>query len=814
MKREKRLTEQARAALALACAAASRLGHTRVGPEHLLLGLEQVRESSACRVLVAQGLGQERLLTGIAPEERGVPGAAPVLGLTAEAADCVRRAAETALGGGTRTLGTAHLLMGLLSQPEGGGARALRRVGADPEALRRELFASLGPGQDHGASHAPPPPRPLGRRTDTRTLDHYGRDLCALAAADRLDPVFAREEELSRCLEILLRRSKNNPVLLGEPGVGKTAVAEGLARLLVSGAAPEALAGKRLVALDLSALLAGTKYRGDFEERVHTIVEEVRAAGNVILFIDELHTVVGAGAAEGAIDASNILKPVLSRGELQLIGATTLGEYRRYIERDPALERRFQPVRIKEPEPAQALRILTGLRERYERHHGVRIGDDALKAAVELSARYVADRFLPDKAIDLMDEAAARLRLRALPASPELRAAEARLRTLEAEKDEAVLRQDFERAAGARDEEERLRESVKRLRETAGRDRGGPPVVGVPEVAAVAAEWTGIPSAILTADERERLLDLEAALGRRVLGQPEAVKAAAGAIRRARSGLGDPRRPIACFLFCGPTGVGKTELCRALAELVFGSGEALVKLDMSEYMEKHAVSRLIGAPPGYVGHEEGGQLTEKVRRRPFSLVLFDEIEKADGEIFNLLLQLMEDGVLTDGSGREVSFRSTVVVLTSNLGAEELSAGRSPLGFSPGASEAEDARRAVTERLRQRFRPELLNRLDETLFFRPLDREALLSIAEKLLREAAARAGGAGLTLTHTPEAAALLARAGEDRRSGARAIRRAIQTQVEEPLADGLLEGKYPPDSSVELRAEAGRLVIVGEQES
>ena len=805
MRGEKRLTAQARSALVLAWTAASELGHAYVGTEHLLLGLEREREGSACRALCAHGLGAERLLPGVEQlAGRGVPGSLPALGLTQEAADCLRRAADWALREGRRSLGTVHLLLGVLSSPESGGALALRRAGGDPDALCRELRGALGPAQDHGHGYAPPPQRPAGRRTETRTLDRYGRDLCELAARDLLDPVFAREAEISRCLEILLRRGKNNPVLLGEPGVGKTAIAEGLARLIAAGNVPEALLGKRLVALDLSSLLAGTKYRGDFEERVHLIVEELRSAGNVILFLDELHTLVGAGAAEGAIDASNILKPVLSRGEVQIIGATTLTEYRRHIERDPALERRFQPVRVEEPKPAQALRILTGLRERYERHHGLSIGDDALRAAVELSARYIADRFLPDKAIDLMDEAASRLRVAARPASPELRAAENRLRELEREKDAAAAGQDYERAAGLRDEEARLRAELGRLREVSG--RGVRPAVGAAEVARVVSDWTGIPCALLTADERQRLLGLEEALSRRVLGQPEAVRAAAAAIRRSRSGLGDPKRPMACFLFCGPTGVGKTELCRALAELVFGSAEALIKLDMSEYMEKHAVSRLIGSPPGYVGHEEGGQLTEKLRRRPFSLVLFDEVEKADPEAANLLLQIMEDGVLTDGKGRQVSFRSAVIVLTSNLGAEALSEGRGPLGFAPGG-EAERSRDAVTAELRRRFRPELLNRLDETIVFRPLNEAALAAIAEKLLREAAVRAHAAGVELRFTPEAARLLA-ARSGTRGGARALRRALRAEVEEPLAEGLVAGSFPPGSAVTLRAENGRLAL------
>ena len=661
----------------------------------------------------------------------GAPGG-PVLGLSGSARRAVETAAAEAENLRQGFIGTEHLLLGVLRLPDCGGARALRALGADLNELYTDVAAIFGHPVSGGRAQTGAVR--TGRRVETRTLDQYSRDLTALAAAGGLDPVVSRGEEIRRAEQILSRRQKNNPVLVGEPGVGKTAVAEGLALRLARGDAPETLARKRIVSLDIPALLAGTKYRGDFEERVKAVLKDVKRAGDVILFIDELHTVIGAGSAEGAIDAANILKPALGRGELQIIGATTPEEYRRHIEKDAALERRFQPVTVAEPGKEQTLRMLRALRPALEKHHGVRIAEEALEAAWALSVRYIHERFLPDKAIDLIDEAAAGLRLSA----------------------EAPC-----------------------------------PTLGAAQVAGVVSQWTGIPVAGLTEDESAALRDLEQQLKKRIIGQDEAVSAVARAIRRSRVGLRDPRRPVGSFLFLGPTGVGKTELCRALAAAVFRDEGAMVRIDMSEYMEKHAVSRLIGSPPGYVGYGDGGQLTEKVRRKPWSVVLFDEIEKAHEDVWSLLLQILDDGHLTDSAGRKVDFRNTVVVMTSNVGAKAITGGCSPLGFGTGeAGGEEEMRRRVLEELRATFRPEFLNRVDETIVFHRLGSGELLQITRNLVEELRERFLGLGLRLEAPEETLRFLARRGSDGRFGARPLRRALQSCLEDRAAELLLAGK------------------------
>lgn len=651
-----------------------------------------------------------------------------------------------------------------------------------------------------------------------RGLAEFARDLTAMARMGQLDPVIGRDTEITRAVQILSRRTKNNPVLIGEPGVGKTAVAEGLAQKIAAAEVPDELMDKRLLSLDLSAMVAGTKYRGEFEERVKALLDEVRREGNVILFLDELHTIVGAGSAEGAVDAANILKPALGRGELRVVGATTLAEYRRYIEKDAALERRFQPITVGEPTEEQALAILRALRPRYESHHRLKISDEALAAAVTLSRRYITGRFLPDKAVDLMDEAASRVRMGTRPDSPELRAMEAKAAEAERDRAAAVAEQNYERAAMLRDVEHSCREQAEQEREALRRaQREKQRTVGEEDVAAVVSAWTGVPVTRLTEDEGERLLRLEDTLHARVVGQDEAVREVARALRRARAGLRDPKRPVGSFLFLGPTGVGKTELCRALADAVFGDEEALVRLDMSEYMERHTVSRLVGAPPGYVGYDEGGQLTEKVRRRPWSVVLFDEIEKAHEDVWNLLLQILEDGVLTDAQGRRVDFRNTVLVMTSNVGAKAITSSAAKLGFA----QAEDSdggfarvKETVMAELRATFKPEFLNRIDSTVVFRRLSRADVSAIARRMLKATVQRAAALGVTLTVEDAAVERIADEGFDPLYGARPLRRVIRAEVEDAVAELLLGGTLHAGGAARIAAEDGALRVRREEPS
>ena len=680
-----------------------------------------------------------------------------------------------------------------------GGQNGQPNPGGDPN--RGEKTAQNGKGE-----------RPAKRKF----LENYCISLTKRAQEGKLDKLIGRDRELERVIQILNRRQKNNPCLIGEPGVGKTAIAEGLARKIVMGDVPDEMLDKRLLSLDLSGMVAGTKYRGEFEERIKKLLEEVRKSGNVILFIDELHTIVGAGSAEGAVDAANIIKPALGRGEIQVIGATTLNEYRKYIEKDAALERRFQPVQVGEPSQEASLEILKGLREKYEKHHSLQITDEALEAAVKLSARYINDRFLPDKAIDLMDEAASRVRMETEEISPELKSLEEKIAALAKDKEAAIEKQDYETAAKLRDIEKDYQEQVEMEREKRRKNNTQHRPVNADDIAAVVAGWTGIPVTRLTEDEGTRLLHMEDTLHERVVGQDEAVKAVARAIRRGRVGLKDPKRPIGSFLFLGPTGVGKTELCKSLAEAMFGDENAMIRIDMSEYMERHTVSRLIGSPPGYVGHEEGGQLTEKVRRKPYSVVLFDEIEKAHEDVWNILLQLLDDGRITDSQGRTVDFKNTVIVMTSNIGARSLTAMGSKLGFSaeerdsdPDAEKKfETAREQVMAELRQTFRPEFLNRIDDIIVFRPLTEEDIREVARRMLKTVSARMETMGIHLDASDEAVAELAKEGFDPKYGARPLRRAIQSKVEDAVAEKMLDGTLKAGDTAKLTVENNRLCV------
>lgn len=801
-----RFTERAQKVLFLARDEARRLGHPAVGTEHLLLGLLREGDGIAARALQALGVNLNKVRREV--EKIVVPGdlkSGEEIGLTPRAKKVLELAQEEGRKHGVSYVGTEHILLGLIREGEGVAARVLANQGLTLEKLRREVLMQLGGIGPMPQGH--PQAGAARRAGQTQTMDELGRDLTQLAREGKLDPVIGRDQEIQRVIQILSRRTKNNPCLIGEPGVGKTAVVEGLAQRIVENKVPEILADKRLVTLDMSAVVAGTKYRGEFEERLKKVIDEIRNAGNVILFIDEVHTLVGAGAAEGAIDAANILKPALARGELQCIGATTLDEYRKNIEKDAALERRFQPVMVGEPTIEESIEILKGLRDRYEAHHRVKITDSALKAAVKLSNRYITDRYLPDKAIDLMDEAASRVRLKAYTAPPDVKELEEKIETLKKEKESAVVNQEFEKAASLRDEEQKLQEELARIKDNwVQRKELDQSIVTEEDIADIVSSWTGVPVNKLQEEESERLLQMEDTLHQRVIGQDDAVRAVSRAVRRARAGLKDPKRPIGSFIFLGPTGVGKTELARALAEALFGDEEAMIRFDMSEYMEKHTVSRLLGAPPGYVGYEEAGQLTEMVRRNPYSVVLFDEIEKAHPDIFHVLLQVMEDGRLTDAQGRTVDFRNTVIIMTSNVGAN-LIRHEQRLGFKAGerrdAMDYEAMKERVTEELRRTFRPEFLNRVDEIIVFHPLEEEHMKEIVELMLKNISKRIAEFGLHLEFTQEAKEFLVKEGYDPTFGARPLRRVIQRMVEDELSEELLAGRFKSGDEI--------LVDVGE---
>ena len=813
---ENKFTPTAEEALRLAQEAAGELGHGYVGTEHLLLGLMREDEGMAHTVLTEAGLTDD-LLTEMVRKSvgAGLPGGNPAQGLTPRAKHVVEIAMEDSIRGGYAYIGTEHLLAGILREGNNMAVRILRSAGVDARqlytALMKKLTAAPRAAQS-GDSRTPAAGSAKEDGKGSKTLAEFTRDLTADARTGKLDPVIGRDDEIQRVIQILSRRTKNNPCLIGEPGVGKTAIAEGLARKIAMGDVPENLLDKKLLSLDLSGMVAGTKYRGEFEERIKKVMQEVQKNGNIILFIDELHTIVGAGSAEGAVDAANIIKPALGRGEIQIIGATTLNEYRKYIEKDAALERRFQPVTVGEPSQEATLEILKGLREKYEQHHKLHITDEALKAAVELSTRYINDRFLPDKAIDLMDEAASRVRMEQEEPSEELKSLEEKINALSKDKDAAINAQDFEKAAQLRDIEKDYKEQVEIERDKRRKNDQEHRDVNAEDIAAVVSGWTGIPVTRLTEDEGQRLLHMEDILHKRVVGQDEAVRA----IRRGRVGLKDPKRPIGSFLFLGPTGVGKTELCKSLAEAMFGDENAMIRIDMSEYMERHTVSRLIGSPPGYVGHDEGGQLTEKVRRKPYSVVLFDEIEKAHEDVWNIMLQILDDGRITDSQGRTVDFKNTVIVMTSNIGAKALTAAGAKLGFDADDKKAEadadaayaQAKETVLAELRQTFRPEFLNRIDDIIVFRALTEQDIEEVARRMLKTVADRMETMDIHLDASDEAVKELAKEGFDPKYGARPLRRAIQSKVEDAVAEKMLDGTLKTGDTAKLAVEDDKLVV------
>ena len=800
-------TSKAANALKYAGKVAKKLHHSYIGSEHILLGLLRETDSMAGTILDGYGVYEEKIRELIsqliAPE--ATQAVMDPDGYTPRARRVLERAAQEAQALSSAQIGTEHLLLAILKEQDSVAARLLNTAGIDAQKMYIDLLTAMGQEvrvtredlrggkflRDAAA----------GGATATPTLDAYSRDITELARVGKLDPVIGRENEIQRVVQILSRRTKNNPCLIGEPGVGKTAIVEGLAARIVSGDIPDSVRDKRLVSLDLSGVVAGSKYRGEFEERIKNIISEVTAAGNVLLFIDEIHTLIGAGGAEGAIDASNILKPSLARGELQLIGATTVEEYRKYIEKDAALERRFQPVNVEEPSEAQAILILKGLRSRYEAHHHVKITDGALEAAVRLSGRYINDRFLPDKAIDLMDEAASKVCLYGFARPDSLKKIEQQIKDAREAKEQAIIAEDFAQAGELRREQQELEAKKEKLERRYARDsRKKERIVDENEIAAVVSEWTKIPAQRLSEREGEKLRRLESALHKRVIGQEEAVSALARAVKRGRVGLKDPNRPIGSFLFLGPTGVGKTELSKALAEVLFGREQAMIRVDMSEYMEKHSVSKLIGSPPGYVGHEEGGQLSEKVRRNPYSVILFDEIEKAHPDVFNILLQVLDDGHITDSQGRQVSFKNTVIIMTSNVGAQEIMAPKN-LGFMSQSDEKKDYEKMkgrVMEEVRRMFKPEFLNRIDEIMVFHPLNRDNVRKIAGLMLTELTKRCQEQmNITLLIRDSVKNEIADKGFDEKYGARPLRRAIQNRIEDPLAEEILAGRVKGGDTV-----------------
>ena len=810
-----RFTDDAQRVLSFAQEAALELGHDYVGTEHVLIGLTKVKNGVAAKALEELGIVTEDIFEAVEEQVGRGNKKATSIYMTPRVKNVLELAVQVANRMNHNYVGTEHILLGLLS--DGGGVavgilRAMNiRTDDIVEAIRHILGSSTN--GDHSGQEGANNNGDLGELTD------FATDLNESAKQGKIDPVIGRDTEIQRVIQILSRRTKNNPVLIGEPGVGKTAIAEGLAQRIVNGNVPEILRNKRIISLSISSMLAGAKYRGEFEERLKKAIDEVQQHDDMIIFIDEIHTLVGAGATEGAMDAANILKPVLARGEFQVIGATTLDEYKKHIEKDAALERRFQPVQVGEPNEEDALEILRGLRDRYEAFHKAKITDEALKAAVTLSSRYITDRFLPDKAIDVVDEAASKVRMKVFSAAPDVKALEDRLNTVKKEKEAAVTSQDFEKAAKLRDEEQVLVKEIDDKKSVAKEESDQKLIVTEDDIAAVVAQWTGIPVAKIAEEESETLLHLEDELHKRVIGQDDAVTAVAKAVRRARAGLKDPKRPIGSFLFLGPTGVGKTELARALASSLFGDESAMIRLDMSEYMEKHTVSRLVGAPPGYVGYEEGGQLTDAVRRKPYSVILLDEVEKAHADFFNILLQVLDDGRLTDSQGRTVDFRNTVIIMTSNLGAKALHKNSTELGFlAPKKAEShtndsktkdfKEAKKSVLDAVKRHFRPEFLNRIDEMIVFHPLTEEDLTKIVTILMSDVTKRLEERDLHLEITPEAMKLLVKEGSDFTMGARPLKRAIQRLIEDPVSDLILKGEAIAGKTIKADAKDNDIVV------
>lgn len=786
-------TQKANDVLNLAIKAAENFGHNYVGTEHILVGLLKEGTGVGALILNEKGVTLDKI-ENLIEENIGVGNSTRLSpnDFTPRAKRIIEISFQIARGMLNSFVGTEHILIALLRESDSSAVKFLNALNFDEESLLEDVGASLGKAESQFRNNSP---KNKKGKSSTPTLDEFGKDLTELAGQGKIDPVIGRDKEIERVIQILSRRTKNNPCLIGEPGVGKTAIAEGLALKIVKDEVPELLAGKKIVSLDLTSMVAGTKYRGDFEERIKKAMDEVRNAGNVILFIDEVHTIMGAGAAEGAVDAANILKPSLARGEIQVIGATTIDEYRKNIEKDAALERRFQSVLVGEPTEEEAVEILKGLRDRYEAHHKVKITDEAIENAVKMSARYIADRYLPDKAIDLIDEAASRVRLKAFTAPPNLKEMELEIKRLKDEKASAVRSQDYENAAKIRDKENELQtlldEEKEKWKNSSSHDVKQ---VEVEDIANIVSQWSGIPVTQLTKEESERLLNMEQILHERIVGQDKAVSSVARAIRRGRVGLKNPNRPLGSFIFLGPTGVGKTELCKTLAETMFGNEDAIVKLDMSEYMEKHTVSKLIGSPPGYVGFDEGGQLTEKIRRKPYSVVLFDEIEKAHPDVFNMLLQILEDGVLTDSQGRKVSFKNSIIIMTSNIGASKIVDKKASLGFGENA-ENNDIESLVMGDLKKTFKPEFLNRIDEIIVFNQLEQKDIEEIAKRMLSSLSKRVADLEIELDFTPEAVTAIAEAGFDKVYGARPLRRAIQQKIEDPLSELMLENKIAKGS-------------------
>ena len=804
-------TNNAAEALNLSVEAARQLGHGYVGTEHLLYGLSRAHDSVSATVLANNSITPEYVINKIS-ELIGTDSPSYVTGsdMTPRLKKVIENSVYEARNLGYNMIGSEHLLIALLKESDSKAAEIINSA-ADPSEILEDVYDKLGVVQ-----------APTGKSSETEgakknktpTLDKFGRDLTELASSGKIDPIIGRSEEIDRVIRILSRRTKNNPCLIGEPGVGKTAIAEGLAQHIVEGRVPETLKGKRVVTLDIASMIAGSKYRGDFEERIKNAIDEVTKNGNVILFIDEIHVLIGAGAAEGAVDAANILKPFLARGELQVIGATTLDEYKKHIETDAALERRFQPIIVGEPSVEDAIDILKGIRDKYEAHHGVKISDDALVAAVKLSKRYIQDRFLPDKVIDLIDEAASKVRIDNLTTPPDLKEKEDEIAKIKAMKDDAAKDQNFEEAARLRDEEKTKQKELEELKKAKESTSSANLVVTEEDISDIISSQTGIPVKKLIAEESERLLNMEKIIHERVVGQDEAVAAVARAIRRGRVGLKDPKRPIGSFLFLGPTGVGKTELSKALAEVMFGDENAMIRVDMSEYMEKHNVSRMIGSPPGYVGFEDGGQLTEKVRRKPYSVILFDEIEKAHPDVFNIMLQILDDGMVTDAKGRKIDFKNTVIIMTSNIGAKQI-VDRQQLGFTSEEDSfkrtQETIRGDVTDQLKKTFRPEFLNRIDEIIVFSQLSKDDIKEIAGRLTASVCARLKTLGINMTVDESAKELLAEKGFDVSYGARPLKRAIQSMIEDKISEKMLDGSIKDGDSVKAVAKDGAIEFIKE---